>query len=77
MAAPLIGTEGIAIGNEMYAWSYLVFTFIIFSVAFAVVRNLYRNVSGRKNIKKELKKRMKRALGDDIEGEQRDSFMGN
>jgi hypothetical protein len=65
------------VGNEMYAWSYLVGTFIIFSVAVAVVRNLYRNVSGRKNIKKEFKKRMKRAIGDDLEGEARDSFMGN
>lgn len=53
------------------------FSFIIFSVAFAVVRNLYRNVTGRRNIKKELKKRMKRAIGDDLEGEQRESFMGN
>ena len=76
-AAPLIGTGGITVSNETYAWSYLVGTFIIFSVAFAVVRNLYRNVSGRKNIKKEFKKRMKRAIGDDLEGEQRDSFMGN
>ena len=77
VAAPLIGSEGIHVGNEMYAWSYVVFTFIIFSVAFAVVRNLYRNVSNRKNIKKEFKKRIKRAIGDDLEGEQRDSFMGN
>lgn len=34
-------------------------------------------MSGRKNIKKEFKKRIKRAIGDDLEGEQRDSFIGN
>lgn len=76
-ATPMIGSEGLFVGNEMYAWSYVVFTFIIFSVALAVVRNLYRNVSARKNIKKEFKKRIRRAIGDDIEGEVRDSFMGN
>lgn len=66
---PLIGSNGLNVGNEIYAWSYLVFTFIIFTVALAVMRNLYRNYSGRKNIKKEIRKRMKRALGDDLEGE--------
>ena len=67
--APFISSGGIRIWNETYAWSYVVFSFIIFSVAFAVVRNLYRNVTGRRNIKKEFKRRMKRAIGDDLEGD--------
>ena len=74
---PMVGSNGLVLGNELYAWSYVVFTFILFSVAVAVVRNLYRNVSGRKNINKEFKKRIKRAIGNALEGEQRDAFMGN
>lgn len=75
--APIFTSTGLHVNNEMYAWSYVVFTFIIFSVAFAIMRNLFRNYTGRKNIKKEIKKRMKRALGDDIEGEQREDFLRN
>jgi hypothetical protein len=65
----LVSNNGLNVNNEVYAWSYVVFTFIIFTIALAVMRNLYRNYSGRKNIKKEIRKRMKRALGDDLEGE--------
>ena len=72
---PMIGPHGLNVNNEIYAWSYVVFTFILFTVAFAVMRNLYRNYTGRKNIKKEIKKRMKRALGDDLEGEQGENFL--
>lgn len=76
-SSPIVSMDGIRIMNETYAWSYVVLSFVIFSVALAVIRNLYRNVTGRKNIKKEFKRRFKRAIGNDIEGEQRDSFMGN
>lgn len=40
-------------------------TFIIFSVALAVMRNLYRAHVGKKNIKKEIKKRFRKVFGDD------------
>ena len=63
---PMIGSHGLNVNNEIYAWSYVVFTFILFTVALAVMRNLYRNYTGRKNIKKEIRKRMKRALGEYI-----------
>ena len=66
--APALGSQPIQsiFDNPNYAWSYLVLTFIIFSVALAVLRNMYRSYTGRTNVKKEIKKRIRRVLGDNV-----------
>jgi hypothetical protein len=40
-------------------YAYLFLSFIIFSVAVAIIRNLYNTFSNKNNIKKEIKKRFK------------------
>jgi hypothetical protein len=49
----------------MMVWGYAVMTFIIFTIAVAVVRNLYRAHAGKTNIKKAIKKRFKKVFGDE------------
>ena len=46
--------------NEDY--TFLFISFIIFSVALAIIRNLYHTYAGKNNIKKEIKKRFKRVF---------------
>jgi hypothetical protein len=43
-------------------------SFIIFTVAVAIVRNLYRAHVGKTNIKKSIKKRFRKVFGDDDSG---------
>jgi hypothetical protein len=43
----------------------MVMSFIIFTIAVAVVRNLYRAHVGKTNIKKSIKKRFRKVFGDD------------
>jgi len=61
------------VGEGMYAppptdygvWTYIAVTFVIFTIAYAVVRRQFSSVTNKINIKKAIKKRMRRALGDD------------
>jgi hypothetical protein len=48
-----------------WVWGYAVMSFIIFTIAVAVVRNLYRAHAGKTNIKKQIKKRFRKVFGDD------------
>lgn len=49
--------------NQIWDWSYIGITFIIFTVAVAVLRRQMKSFSGQYNIKKEVNKRMRRVLG--------------
>ena len=44
---------------------YAITTFIIFSIAVAVIRRLYKAQAGKTNIKKAIKKRFKKVFGDE------------
>ena len=48
-----------------FVWGYMVMSFIVFTIAVAVVRSLYRAHVGKTNIKKQIKKRFKQVFGDD------------
>jgi hypothetical protein len=43
----------------------MVMSFIIFTIAVAVVRNLFKAHVGKNNIKKQIKKRFRKVFGDD------------
>jgi len=50
---------------EFGVWTYILATFVVFTLAFAVVRSQFNSLNNRVNIKKSIKKRMRRVLGDD------------
>ena len=50
-------------------------SFIIFSIAVAVVRNLYRAHASKNNIKKQIRKRFRKVFGDD-QGVDNSGLMG-
>lgn len=52
-------------------------SFILFSIAVAVVRNLYRAHVGKTNIKKQIKKRFRKVFGDDNGEMDNSSFINN
>jgi hypothetical protein len=51
--------------EQYWLYGYLAMSFIIFSIAVAVVRNLYRAHVGKTNIKKQIKKRFRKVFGDE------------
>ena len=66
-------------------WTYVVGTFVVFSVALAIVRRQFNSVAKNTNIKKAIKNRFKKVVGDadnmgnggDLRREQNDRFMDN
>ena len=73
-----VGAPGFIQNNEpTWVWGYVVMTFIIFSIAVAVVRNLYRTHAAKSNIKKAIKKRFKKVFGDDQGNVDNSAFINN
>ena len=63
--APITPVLPLSEQNQIWDWSYIGISFIIFTIAVAVLRRQMKTFSGQYNIPKEINKRMRRALGRD------------